>query len=89
MDEASFKAKAEAEGYGNFAIRDWEPGLVNEMHTHDFSASILVLAGELTVTCEDGSTKTCRAGDTNSLTAGIPHAEVVGPEGVRFISGRK
>lgn len=89
MDEATFRAKAESEGYGDFAIRDWEPGLTNDMHTHDFSASILVLEGELTVTCEDGSTKTCRAGDTNSLAAGIPHTELVGPEGVKFISGRK
>ncbi len=89
MDEATFKAQAEAEGYGGFAIRDWEPGMVNDMHTHDFSASILVLDGALTVTYEDGSEKTCRAGDCNALAAGIPHAEKVGPEGVRFISGRQ
>lgn len=89
MDEATFRARAEAEGYGNFVVRDWQVGTVNDMHTHDFSASILVLDGELTVTYEDGSTTTCRAGDSNSLAAGIPHAERVGPEGVRFLAGRK
>ena len=59
------------------------------MHTHDYGATILVLEGELTVTYEDGSTTTCRAGDSNSLAAGIPHAEAVGPQGVRFIAGLK
>jgi quercetin dioxygenase-like cupin family protein len=89
MDEATFKAKAQADGYTRFVERDWKAGTVNEMHTHDYGATILVLEGELTVTYEDGSATTCRTGDSNALAAGIAHAETVGPDGVRFIAGLK
>ena len=89
MDEASFRTAREAEGYENFNLVDWPAGQVNEMHTHDFGAHVLVLEGEISVTLEDGKVTTCRAGDTFALDGGIPHEEAIGPEGVKILSARK
>ena len=89
MDEKAFRAAREAEGYTQFAVVEWEPGRVNETHTHDFTASAFLLDGRITVETADEST-TCRAaGDTFTLGAGIPHREVVGPDGVKFLVARK
>lgn len=88
MDEKTFRAELEQEGYGEASVVEWEAGKFVDTHTHDFSASLLVLSGEITVTTESGTT-TCRAGDTGSLAAGTPHSEKVGTEGVRFLVGRK
>lgn len=87
MEEKSFRQQLKRDGCEDVSTVEWEPNTVNETHTHDFSASLLVLAGEMTVTMEDGTT-TCGAGDTFRLAAGIPHAEAVGAEGVRFLVGR-
>jgi quercetin dioxygenase-like cupin family protein len=63
-------------------------GTVNDTHSHDFDAALLVLSGNITVTTEQGTT-TCRAGDTFELDNGIPHTEHIGPDGVRFLVGRR
>jgi len=89
MDEASFKRDRAAEGIEDFNLIDWPAGKINEMHTHDFGAHVLVLDGEITVTMEDGKATTCRSGDTFALDGGIPHEETVGPAGVRILSARK
>jgi quercetin dioxygenase-like cupin family protein len=88
MDEKSFRQQMADSGCDEVAAVEWEANTVNETHTHDFSASLLVLAGEMTVTMEDATT-TCGAGDTFQLAAGVPHAETVGAEGVRFLVGRR
>jgi len=88
MDETTFRAEHEARGCRDFHVRDWAPGTINESHSHDFGAAILVLDGEITVETAAGTT-TCRAGDTFSLDAGIAHAERVGPAGVRFLSAHR
>jgi quercetin dioxygenase-like cupin family protein len=87
MDETAFRAEQARRGRTEFHLRDWAPGTVNDTHTHDFAAAVLVLAGEITVETEAGTT-TCRAGDTFALDAGVPHTERVGPDGVRFLSAR-
>ncbi len=89
MDEVSFKQAREAEGYSVFKVVRWDPDTVNAVHTHDFGAHILVLDGEITVVTEDGQSTICRAGDTFALNSGIPHAETVGPNGVKILSARK
>lgn len=89
MDEASFRSARAAEGYEDFNLVEWPAGQVNEMHTHDFGAHVLVLEGEISVTLEDGQVTTCREGDTFALDSGIPHEEVVGPAGVKILSVRK
>jgi len=88
MDEAQYRQELADGGYGEPNLVEWEANTVNDTHTHDFSAAILVLDGEITVTTDDGEV-TCRAGDTFSLAAGVPHAERIGADGVRFLAGRK
>lgn len=88
MDEKAFRKQLEGQGYGEASVVEWEADKFVDTHTHDFSASLLVLSGEMTVTTASGTT-TCRAGDTDALVAGTPHSEKVGPKGVRFLVGRK
>jgi quercetin dioxygenase-like cupin family protein len=87
MDEQAFRQKLEAAGCDEIAAVEWEANTINESHTHDFSASLMVLSGEMTVTSDSGTT-TCRAGDTFELAADMLHAETVGDEGIRFLVGR-
>lgn len=88
MQESEFRAQLKEGGYDEARLIEWSPDTFNDTHTHEFDASVLVLAGEITVTTAD-ETCTCRAGDTFSLNAGIPHKEMIGPEGVKFLSGRR
>ena len=78
----------EENGYRAADMVEMEAGTVIDTHTHDFDAAVLVLSGDITVTTEDGAT-TCRAGDTFQLNNGIPHTEHIGPDGVRFLVGRR
>ncbi len=87
MNVDEFRTEATRRGYGEIAEIEWAAGTVNELHAHEFAATLLVLDGELSVTCDDG-TVTCAAGETFSLPAGVPHSERVGPNGVRFLVGR-
>ncbi len=88
MHETAFRAKVLADGFAEPVSREWAADTVNEVHTHDFAAAILVLDGEITVTYE-GRSETCRAGDTFMLDAGIEHVETVGEAGVRFLAARR
>jgi quercetin dioxygenase-like cupin family protein len=87
MDRQTFEAELARDGYtcveNSMAANHHNPD-----HTHDFSARLFVLSGQISVTF-DGSTKTCGAGDTFALQAGILHAEQVGPDGVEYVAGRK
>ena len=88
MNEQSFRARVKDEGYGEPVLLEWDAGLLNESHSHDFDATILVIEGEITVTCAD-RTSTCQTGDSDALAAGTPHTEEVGPEGVKFLVARR
>ena len=88
MEEAEYRQHLKDDGYSDPVLVEWEAGLINETHTHDFSSSLLILSGEMTVETVD-ETKTCRPGQSFSAEAGIVHTETVGPEGIRFLVGRK
>jgi quercetin dioxygenase-like cupin family protein len=89
MNEAAFQEKLKQGGYAEGVIKEMDANYHEDTHTHDFGASIMVLSGKISVTLEDGSVETCQTVDTFALEANIPHAEQVGPEGVRFLVGRK
>jgi len=65
-----------------------EPNGSLDTHTHPFEAHALILEGEITLVAE-GKTIHCKAGDTFRLGANIPHTEQYGPQGVRYLAGRK
>jgi quercetin dioxygenase-like cupin family protein len=88
MNKAGFESRLRKQGYENIGQREMAADVVNEAHTHDFDAQVLVVDGEITIV-RDGIAHTFRKGDTCELPAGTKHAERVGPEGVRYIAGRR
>jgi quercetin dioxygenase-like cupin family protein len=87
IDTSAFEAELTAEGY-EVSTKSMEPSMELDDHTHDFSVRLLVTGGEIAVTV-NGEVSRCGAGDQFMLAAGRVHSEVVGPDGVTFIVGRK
>ena len=87
MDRKLFEEELEREGY---TVREsgMQPGEPKGQHEHDFDARLLVLDGEITIAWGD-VLRTYRAGDSYSLPAGTSHDEIVGPNGVRYVVGRR
>ena len=63
------------------------PGHTTPEHTHPFDVRAMVLEGEITLTTAEGS-RTYRPDEVFTMAAGCPHAESIGPEGVRNLAGR-
>ena len=55
MTEEAYREALRARGYGEPEVRRFEPNLDGELHTHDFSAFVMVTEGEFTVAYEDRS----------------------------------
>src|ERR1700730_3445960 len=87
MDRVEFEAALREEGYLEVADRRMEPNKTNPEHSHEFEARLLVLEGEITITCE-GEERTYSAGDTFAMSAARPHTGQGGAEDVRDLSGR-
>jgi quercetin dioxygenase-like cupin family protein len=88
MNRAEFETELHEQGYPEIADRRMEANATNPEHTHEFDARLLFLEGEMTITCE-GEERTYRAGDTFSMTAGCRHTEQCGPQGIRYLAGRR
>ena len=87
MDRDAFEAALRRDGF-TVVNGGQPPGHVFEPHAHDVDLRILVLGGHITLT-RDGVAETFRPGEHCEIPAGCPHAEVVGPEGVAYILGRR
>jgi quercetin dioxygenase-like cupin family protein len=88
MERMIFESELREQGYGEVVDRHMEADAVNPEHAHEFDARLLVLEGAMTITSE-GNRRTYRAGDTFAMSAGCRHAEQCGPEGVRYLAGRR
>lgn len=88
MTEAEFAQQLETEGYSVATVIKIEPGMSNDMHTHDFSAFVMVQSGTFTLVTEDASV-THQPGETCKLSAGILHCEQAGAEGATILIGKK
>jgi quercetin dioxygenase-like cupin family protein len=88
MDRTAFETELREQGYGEVVDRRMEANSVNPEHAHEFDARLLVLEGTMTIILE-GNERTYRAGDTFSMPAGCRHAEQGGPDGVRYLAGRR
>ena len=88
MNRVDFETELGAQGYREVVDRRMQAGDVNPEHAHEFDARLLVLEGEMTVVC-DGEERTYRVGDTFAMSAGRRHTEFSGPEGVRYLAGRR
>ena len=88
MDRTAFENGLREEGYGEVVDRRMEPHQVNRMHAHEFDARLLILEGAMTIAAEGGE-RTYRAGEIFAMPAGRPHSETAGPDGVRYLAGRR
>ena len=88
MNQADFESEVREQGYKEIVDRGMQAGEFNPEHAHEFDARLLVLEGEMTIVC-DGEEHTYRAGDGFAMTAGRRHSERSGPQGVRYLAGRR
>ena len=88
MNEAQFRQQLQEQGYGEAQSLEYEPNMVNDRHTHDFSAFVFVLSGEFTLVTEDGSV-THQPGESCKLAAGTLHSEQTGVSGATLLIGKK
>jgi quercetin dioxygenase-like cupin family protein len=88
MNRTEFETELRAQRYHEVADRRMDANATNPEHAHEFDARLLVLEGEMTIACE-GEERTYRTGDTFAMTAGCRHTERCGPEGERYLAGRR
>lgn len=88
MTEQEFRTLLSTAGITTIVEIQREPNGSLDTHTHPFAAHALILDGEITVTSPTG-TQHCKTGDTFQLAANVPHTESYGPQGVRYLAGRK
>jgi quercetin dioxygenase-like cupin family protein/rubrerythrin len=89
MTEADFRAGLRADGFDDeIRITSFDPNQNGELHSHDFSARLLVLDGALTLRYEDGL-QTFTSGQCCQVDAGTVHAECTGTAGARVVAGLK
>jgi quercetin dioxygenase-like cupin family protein len=88
MERTAFESELHRDGYAEVMDRRMEPEAFNPEHSHEFDAHLLVLEGAMTIAVEGGE-RTYRAGDTFTMAAGCRHSERSGPEGVRYLAGRR
>ena len=87
MDRTEFEAELRRDGFRP-VYASLRPNLKDPNHCHDFDARLFVLGGEITIT-RDNKPETFRAGQCCEVPAGSMHSELVGPEGVAYLSGRR
>ncbi len=88
MTEEQFRKMMAEHGVETLVEVMREPNGSLDTHTHPFEANALILEGEITLVAE-GKTTHFKAGDTFRLAANVPHTEHYGPQGVRYLAGRK
>ena len=88
MDLAGFERELREQGYAEIVDRRMEANAFNPEHAHEFDAHLLVLEGAMTIIAE-GTERIYRAGETFTMSAGCRHSERSGPEGARYLAGRR
>ena len=90
VTEAEFRAGLRRDGFDDeIRITNYDPCAgPGEMHTHDFSARLLVLSGEFILHHDDGP-RTLTAGQCCEVPTGTRHAEASGTPGARVLAGLK
>ena len=88
MTEQEFRDQLAADGITNVVMVEREANGGMDTHSHPFEARLLILEGDITIVV-DGVTRHCGPGETFRLGADVPHIEKYGPQGVRYLAGRK
>jgi quercetin dioxygenase-like cupin family protein len=88
MERVIFETELHEQGYTEVVDRRMEANALNPEHAHEFDARLLVVEGIMRITAE-GTGRIYRAGDTFTMRAGCRHSERSGPEGARYLAGRR
>lgn len=88
MTQQTWTEKLKAEGFPHIHIAKFAANTDLGQHTHDTRTVRIVLAGEITITDEKGST-TVIEGDRFDIPPGTPHAVQVGPDGCTMLIGNE
>jgi quercetin dioxygenase-like cupin family protein len=88
MEREAFVGILEQEGFAEVVTVEREPGGSLDTHEHPFEAKALIVEGELWIRTGDDE-RHYKVGDVFHLAAHRAHAERYGPQGVRYLVGRK
>lgn len=88
MTREEYEAHLARHGYSAAMERTKPAGDTDGRHTHEFDACLFMLAGEYTLTFDDG-VRTFRAGDMCEVPRGTPHGEKVGATEIHYLVGRR
>lgn len=88
MNKEAFEANLRQEGYNEVVVAELPIGHAPGEHSHPYDVRALILEGEFTIAV-NGQGRTYRPGDIFALEAGIRHTEFTGPNGVRYLAGRR
>ena len=89
MERAQFEQELRSLGYEQVTTVTRAANGQLEVHTHPFEARALILEGEIRIQCAGEDEKLYRPGEVFHLAQEQPHNERYGPEGVRYLVGRK
>jgi len=88
MERQAFIDSLQADGFAEPVLVERAPDTGLGEHAHPFEARALVLEGEIAIVT-GGFEHVYRPGDVFHLRRGQPHSERYGPQGVRYLSGRR
>lgn len=88
MTADDFTRTLREQGFQEFVEVVREPNGGLGLHSHPFESKALILDGEIRITV-DGTATTYQPGDTFQLGHSQEHLESYGPEGVRYLVGRR
>lgn len=88
MNSNDFAAMLADEGFPAGVLVEREPNGKMDEHSHPFEAKALVVDGEVRLLTADGE-RVYHAGQIFHLRANERHAEFYGPQGVKYLVGRK
>lgn len=88
MNLEQFEAHLKEEGYQVITSVAQPVGYALDDHVHAFDACALIIDGEFTITV-GGLPRHYSAGDIFRLPAGTSHSERAGPQGVKYLAGRR
>lgn len=88
MEREAFENRLRDEGFDNTVLVERDANGHLDDHSHPFEALALILSGEITIRTQKESL-TYRNGEVFHLMADEPHYEAYGPEGVRYLVGRR
>ena len=88
MGLATFEDALKRDGFQEILTAGFAAGHDLGDHAHPYALRAMVIDGEFRITV-DGQETVYGAGEVFALASGVHHAERTGPEGVKFLIGRK